>query len=134
MSSQKLPGEYGRRLLPFTIDTISQREPGRQWASLPRDDDNLSKGYLDVSYAAFANAINRMAFFIEKAVGRAEDNAPKCIAYIGAPDTRYHIMSMATAKTGNMLRPFSSMWLFPVSHFMRFYSPRTCIARQGISA
>ena len=101
MTNQQTPGEVGQRLLPVTIDLLSKQQPDRAWASLPRDDTDLSKGFEDVTYTTLATAINRMASFIEKAVGKAEQDSVRCIAYIGTPDIRYHVMSMATAKTGN---------------------------------
>jgi long-subunit acyl-CoA synthetase (AMP-forming) len=89
----------GRRLLPAVIDERAQDTPEMVWASLPLDDRDLSRGYTDVTYASFANAINKLAHFIVSAIGRS--NTFETGAYLGAPDVRYHMMQMAVCKTGH---------------------------------
>lgn len=86
------PGKCGRRLLPVIIDQLAQEDPNRPWASIPRDDYDLSQGYADISYAAFANAINKLAWMVEKSIGRSESF--ETIAYLGTPDVRYHMVSL----------------------------------------
>lgn len=89
--------EPGRRLLPVVIDEIASSDPDRAWASIPIS-STLSDGYRDVSYSSFANAINRAAWLLESTFGHASNF--EAFAYIGKSDMRYHIMSMAAAKTG----------------------------------
>ncbi|KAJ9609951.1 hypothetical protein H2200_006281 [Cladophialophora chaetospira] len=95
-ANSSTPGP-GRRLLPISIDEIAQSDPERAWASIPLSSD-LSVGYRDVSFRTFARAINRAAWFLETTFGRPA--ASVTIAYIGKSDMRYHILSMAAAKTG----------------------------------
>jgi hypothetical protein len=90
--------DYGRRLLPVLIDQTARDEPDRAAFSLPRNDSDLSQGYVDVTYATFANAINQIAWLIESTLGRSDKF--DTIAYLGAPDIRYHFMQMAVVKTG----------------------------------
>ncbi|KAI0022959.1 acetyl-CoA synthetase-like protein [Xylariomycetidae sp. FL0641] len=92
--------------MPITIDETARDEPQLPWASLPFDDDDLSKGYEDITYDMFANAINKLAWHIEKAIGRS--STFDTVAYLGAPDVRYHIMQMAVIKTGHKVL-FSSL-------------------------
>lgn len=89
---------YGRRLLPATIDQIATNQPDRAWASLPRTDADLSQGYIEITYRAFAKAINEVSWLIEKHFGRSENF--ETIAYLGMPDIRYYMLQMAAAKTG----------------------------------
>jgi hypothetical protein len=62
------PSDIGKRLLHVTIDKIAAETPDRIWASIPRS-NNLSDGYRDVSFATFANAINRLSWFLKSNLG-----------------------------------------------------------------
>lgn len=88
----------GQRLFPVVIDERARDEPDMVWCSLPYDDADLSQGYEDITYAVFANAINKLSWFLVKNVGRPTNF--ESIAYFGSPDIRYHMMQMAAAKTG----------------------------------
>ncbi|KAH8655767.1 hypothetical protein BX600DRAFT_515460 [Xylariales sp. PMI_506] len=99
MDERDIPANCGKRLLPVTIDEIASAFPSRPWASMPKDDTDLSKGYEDISYAAFANAINKVAWFLDSKFGHS--TTFQTIFYLGAPDIRYHVMQMAVCKTGH---------------------------------
>lgn len=88
----EVPPDCGRRLQPVVIDTRARDEPDKPWASLPIDDYDLSKGFEDISYATFANAINKMAWFIEENIGKS--STFETIAYLGISDIRYHIIEV----------------------------------------
>lgn len=92
MATSVTPGECGKRLLPVIIDQLAHEDPDRPWGSIPRDDYDLSQGYADISYAAFANAINKLAWMVEKSIGRSDSF--ETIAYLGTPDVRYHMVSL----------------------------------------
>jgi hypothetical protein len=96
MATDNSANTPGRRLLPSAIDRLSDTDPRRIWASIPCS-SNLADGFRDVSYKAFSNAINRAAWFLESTFGNA--NGFPTICYIGKSDIRYHIFSMAAAKT-----------------------------------
>ncbi|KPI44515.1 uncharacterized protein AB675_8542 [Cyphellophora attinorum] len=96
MGSIAALSQHGKRLLHVTIDEIAWDDPDRPYASLPYDDDNLSKGYEDITFAVLANAINKLAWHIQSCLGT--DSDLHTYTYIGTPDLRYQIMSMATAK------------------------------------
>jgi hypothetical protein len=70
----------GRRLLHVTIDEISAKTPQRIWGSIPRSAD-LSDGYRDISYRTFANAINRLSWFLELKVGKSATF--ETVTYVG---------------------------------------------------
>ncbi|RYP29495.1 hypothetical protein DL767_006685 [Monosporascus sp. MG133] len=99
MNPKSSPLKCGRRLLPAVIDERARDEPSRPWASIPIDDLDLSHGYEDVSYGMFANAINKLAWFIVNSIGRS--STFETIAYLGTPDIRYHMIEMASCKTGH---------------------------------
>lgn len=89
----------GKRLLPVIIDEAAASEPDRAWASLPIDDYDLERGFEDVSYAAFANAINKVAHCIDAAFGHSDTF--ETIMYLGVPDLRYYMLLYAVCKTGH---------------------------------
>ncbi|EXJ71523.1 uncharacterized protein A1O5_05331 [Cladophialophora psammophila CBS 110553] len=97
MPADSTAARPGRRLFPVAIDEIAENDPARTWASIPLS-STLSHGYRDISFRAFANAINRAACFIKTTFGPAA-HFPT-LAYVGKSDMRYHILSMAAAKTG----------------------------------
>ena len=87
----------GRRLLHTTIDDYASDVPDRVWASIPQS-GNLCDGYRDISYATFANAINRLSWWLESSIGPAKPGIPT-ICYIGPADIRYCLIALASAKT-----------------------------------
>lgn len=97
MATSVSPGECGKRLLPVIIDELAREDPNRPWGSIPRDDYDLSQGYADISYLSLANAINKLAWMLDKSVGRSETF--ETIAYLGTPDVRYHMVSLLDAVT-----------------------------------
>ena len=102
MSSITSTPNYDGRLLPVLIDEIARDEPSKPGFSFPEADDDLSRGYIDVTYANFANAINQLAWLIEDSLGRP--CTFETMAYLGKPDIRYHFLQMAAAKTGYQVR------------------------------
>ncbi|KAI1851249.1 hypothetical protein JX266_003324 [Neoarthrinium moseri] len=92
-------GDVGRRLLPVIIDEVARDDPHKAWASLPIDDYDLSQGFEDITYAAFANGINKLAHFIVKAFGTSDNF--ETIVYLGIPDLRYYMLLYAVCKTGH---------------------------------
>lgn len=90
--------DYGRRLLPSLIDHIAQTAPNTVWASIPKDADDLSQGWKNVTYATFANAVNRVAHRFISNTGPGTDYPT--VAYIGPNDPRYLIFVLAALKAG----------------------------------
>lgn len=97
MGSPTTTPKYGQRLLHVTIDEIAEVTPDRVFASLPCNDDDLSEGYEDITYAVYANAIDKLAWHIESCLGPSSNN--ETFAYIGRSDIRYSIIALAAAKT-----------------------------------
>ena len=79
-TSSSLPSAAGQRLLHLTVDEIAVNSPGRIWAAIPRS-TTLSDGYRDISFAALANAINRLSWFLESRIGRSKSF--ETVAYLG---------------------------------------------------
>lgn len=90
--------EAGARLLVTRIDRLAT-ELSSVWASIPVDNENLSKGFQDITYTAFANAIDRAAFWLHDQLPPAAGPF-ETVAYSGPKDIRYPILAVAVAKIG----------------------------------
>ncbi|KAI9833793.1 MAG: hypothetical protein M1819_003527 [Sarea resinae] len=95
-ADQKQP-PYGQRLLPQVVDQTARDHPERPWVSIPRT-SNLADGYVDITYKQFANAVNRMARWLEDRLGRS--STFETLAYMGPTDPRYPILALAAVKAG----------------------------------
>ncbi|KAI9842789.1 MAG: hypothetical protein M1837_006892 [Sclerophora amabilis] len=108
--------EPGKRLLPVMIDHIAATDPDRAWISVPRDDLDLAKGFVDITYRQFANAINHAAAWLETVLAVAV--APRgpgvgiavvrhggfdTFAYEGPRDFGLLIVTVAAAKIGRKI-------------------------------
>ncbi|KAJ3529470.1 hypothetical protein NM208_g9741 [Fusarium decemcellulare] len=98
--SQTKPGNVGRRLLPSLVDEIAASNPERIFYSVAKT-QNPADGFEDINARAFANAVNRCAWHIEKHLGRGQ-NFPT-LAYAGPQDVVYAILTLACIKTGYKL-------------------------------
>ena len=96
----------GQRLLGATIDHIATSDPERPWVSAPRDDEDISRGFVDITYNQLANAINHAATWLQSTLG-PNDGTFETFAYEGPKDVRPAILACAAAKAGrSMLLPF----------------------------
>lgn len=91
---------YGKRLLTHLIDERAASNHARPFFSLPNSSDPAD-GFRDISYAEFANAVNRCARWILENIGRS--SSFETLVYIGPPDLRYQILVMAAVKTGHVV-------------------------------
>ena len=89
---------YGHRLIPQLIDERARSRPQDPVWSVP-DSSNLADGFRDISYAQVARAINRAAWWIHENIGKS--TTFETLAYIGPPDLRYAISTIAAQKTGH---------------------------------
>jgi hypothetical protein len=96
------PPQCGRRLLPVLIDDIAFTSPTRLFVAIPKP-SHPRDGFIDINYFAFARAINKCAWWIEKELGRGQ--LFETIAYIGPLDLLYPILIFAAVKTGYKVSP-----------------------------
>jgi hypothetical protein len=52
-----------------TIDDIASSDPQRPWISIPRDDDDLTKGFIDITFKQLSNGINHATAWLESCLG-----------------------------------------------------------------
>lgn len=83
------PGNIGQRLLPSTIDEIARDDPSRVLYSVAMTRDPAD-GFQDISVMAFAQAVDRCAWHLEKSLGRGRDFPT--LLYMGPQDVVYAIL------------------------------------------
>jgi len=89
---------YTKRLLPHIIDERAKAGYTRPFALYPKSTDT-SAGFHSISYAQVANAVNRLAWWLDSELTSQEEKENP-FAYFGAGDLRYVIFLLATMKTG----------------------------------
>lgn len=89
------------RLIPHVISDRANKTPEKIWASIPLSLNDASKGYEDITFARLNYAITRASHWLQGVV-RDGTGQPGCkaLAYMGPPDTRYIILTVAAIKTG----------------------------------
>jgi hypothetical protein len=114
------------RALPTIIDEQALSRSMDILYSIPKDDNDLSQGFLDVTCKRFANAINHAAIWLHENVGestRTVGGPFDVIAYTGPNDLRYSILAVAAAKVGKQVRqsPYiesRSQSIWPTKHLL----------------
>ena len=102
--------ERGKRLLANVIDSYAINDPERVWVSAPVDNEDLVKGFRDITYKQFANAINYASWWLKEKTAPA---APlfETVAYAGPKDLRYPILALAAVKCGKQVsRVANARW------------------------
>ena len=92
------PPNCGRRLILSTIDHFAEVDPGKVFGSLPISNTNLEAGFKDLTYGQVANAINGVAWWLEREIGRSHNY--ETLAYLAPNDFRYPIFALAAVKAG----------------------------------
>lgn len=100
----------GKRLLPHIIDARAKSGYQRPYALYPRTKDPAD-GFHAISYAQFANAVNRMAWWLEEHLSE-EGEKENPFTYFGPNDLRYIIFALATWKTGRKVCRYLATALF----------------------
>ncbi|KAK2061525.1 thioester reductase domain-containing protein [Colletotrichum caudatum] len=91
--------QYGKRLIPRTIDEIARSEPDREFLSVPRSSDP-GDGWKPITFKQIANAVNRVARRIVEKHGAPEPGTFPTLTYIGPSDARYAVITVACIKAG----------------------------------
>ncbi|KAL9083639.1 MAG: hypothetical protein Q9159_005648 [Coniocarpon cinnabarinum] len=92
------PRGCGKRLIPHLVDDRAKASHPRPLFSIHVPASNT---FRDVSYAEYANAVNRAAHWIISGVGRS--TRFDTLVYLGPSDLRYQILTLASHKTGHVL-------------------------------
>ncbi len=84
--------------VPFTIDRMATTTPKKPFISIPLDERDLGKGYRDISFGNFAQAVNRSSWWLKRELGQSQSF--ETLSYCGPQDLRYQILLLASVKTG----------------------------------
>ncbi|KAF2019152.1 acetyl-CoA synthetase-like protein, partial [Aaosphaeria arxii CBS 175.79] len=96
------------KLIPRIIDDIARTHPDVLYAEIPNDAHSCQAGFRKITYKDLANAINGLALWIERTLGRGLNF--ETLVYLGPHDLRYILMLLAAVKAGYKM-------LFPSSQF-----------------
>ncbi|KAL4939887.1 hypothetical protein BDV06DRAFT_230791 [Aspergillus oleicola] len=94
-----LPGvKHGKRILTSVIEARAQDGLNTlPWMSVPIDNQDLSRGYQDITFQQLNNAANHAARWLCQNLP-ASTEPFQCFAYAGPKDVRYAILAVAAAK------------------------------------
>ncbi|PQE27382.1 AMP-binding enzyme protein [Rutstroemia sp. NJR-2017a WRK4] len=108
--SLPLPGvRHGERLAISVLDERAQLDPQSPWVSMPIDEGDISKGYKDITYSQFANAVNHAAHWLVRHLPPSKKPF-QSFAYAGPKDLRYPILAMAAGKVGKVQYLLCHTW------------------------
>lgn len=98
--TRKAPKSAIRRkqLLPHVVDEMALSRPQAVYAEYPTNANSYVNGFSKLTYTAFANAINGLAWWIVAELG-PESNF-ETLAYFGPNDFRQNALVLATCKAG----------------------------------
>ncbi|CRG91902.1 hypothetical protein PISL3812_08956 [Talaromyces islandicus] len=91
---------YQQELIPNIVSQHALEDPDKVYASIPADNDDLSKGFRDITYREFRSAIDKAAYWLQKQLVVPERGSFPTFAYYGARDLRYAIFLVAAMKLG----------------------------------
>jgi hypothetical protein len=92
--------DYGRRLIPILLDDFAISEPSRPHVSVPIDEEDISKGFKDITVKQLANAVNKASWWLDEQLGNSTQRAFEVFAYFGPRHMRYLCLQVAAMKTG----------------------------------
>jgi len=92
----------GERLIATTIDIIAREEPQKVFACVPRDEEDISQGFDDITYKQFANAVNYASWWLDSVLGLS-DGTFESFAYAGPKDLSWPVMAVAAVKVGRRI-------------------------------
>ena len=87
-----------KQLLPNIIDDMARVRPEAVYAEIPRSLTSCKDGYRKITYRDLANAINGVALFLEKELGRGKKH--ETLSYLGPNDLGYIFMIVGAVKAG----------------------------------
>jgi len=86
------------QLLPTLFETRAKLNPDGVFAKFPVSSTDYASGFRSVTHLQASNAINHVAWAIEKSFGKGQNF--ETIAYLGPNDPRSHLVLIAGIKVG----------------------------------
>jgi len=98
MAANATPPTPPKRLLNHVVDDMARENPDALYAELPLSPTSFGAGFRKVTYRAFANAINGMAWWLHRTLGPGESF--ETLLYLGPNDLRHNILLLGAVKAG----------------------------------
>ena len=92
-------------LLNHIIDRRAHETPEMLYAEIPRSPSSFNEGFRQITYSAFANAINGFAWWLHEHLGTGASF--ETLVYLGPSDVRYNILLFGAVKAGYKVRPYN---------------------------
>ena len=92
------------RLIPHVVSEHAKNTPQKIWGSVPKSPSNASEGYEDITFGQLNYAVTRAARWMQKLIEPQRSMGFEALAYLGPPDTRYIIFTIASIKVGFQVR------------------------------
>ena len=89
------------------VDGMAQARPQAVYAEYPASSKDYSSGFTKLTYGAFANVINGLAWWLEDHLGHGSDF--ETLTYFGPNDFRQNALVLAACKAGYKVSPFASL-------------------------
>lgn len=87
-----------KQLLNNIVDGMANTRPSALYAEVPYLADSYDGGYRKITFAALANAINGVAWFLKEQLGESKDH--RTLSYIGPNNLAYVVMILGACKAG----------------------------------
>ncbi|KAK5054558.1 hypothetical protein LTR84_001449 [Exophiala bonariae] len=87
-----------KQLLNHVVDRRAREEPTAIYAEYPISSTGYEQGFLKITYADLANAINGLAWWLHNTIGPGKNF--ETLAYIGPLDIRYNALLLGAVKAG----------------------------------
>lgn len=87
-----------KKLLNSIVDQLAKENPEFLYAEIPLSPSSLELGFRQVTYRVFANAINGMAWWLDRTLGRGGNF--ETLSYLGPNDLLYNIILLGAVKAG----------------------------------
>lgn len=91
------------RLINRIIDSRAEASPDMVYAELPLSPTTFKAGFRKVTYAALANAVNGIAWWLSENLGYGKECAT--LLYLGPNDGRHNLLLLGAVKTGYKVMP-----------------------------
>ena len=99
-SASPAPKDVSPLLLPTTVDRIAEVEPQAMWIAMPLAPVEGKYKYKTITYQQFANAIDSVAWWLNKEMGKSRNVQPLAYFGTGGGDIGYPILLIAAVKAG----------------------------------
>jgi acyl-CoA synthetase (AMP-forming)/AMP-acid ligase II len=85
-------------ILVNIVDYMARKAPRALYAEFPISPTSYKAGYRKITYGDLANAVNGVAWWLEKMLGKGRNF--ETLAYVGPNDMRYNVIILGAVKAG----------------------------------